>query len=79
MTSKRKQPAESRLHYRIEANADRSRFALIVTRDEGPRLFDFSTVHFSTATNRAELRRRVKRLYPEATETQTRRRIRGQD
>lgn len=54
------------LTYRIEANRDRTRYALFVTRHEGPRLFDFSSYHFSTAATRATLKRRVARMFPTA-------------
>ena len=68
-----KQP---RLTYRIEkrpadamyTSLDSPKYALFVTRHEGGRLWDFSSVHFSTAKTRATLRRRVQRLFPEAVE-----------
>lgn len=58
-----KRPADAM--YTSDASA---RYALRVTRHEGGRLWDFSCVHFSTAKTRATLRRRVKRLFPEAIE-----------
>jgi hypothetical protein len=54
------------LTYRIESNQERTRFALFVTRHEGPALFDFSSFHFSTAASRSTLKRRVARMFPTA-------------
>lgn len=61
------------LTYRIEANRDRSQYALFVTRHEGPALFDFSSYHFSTAASRETLKRRVARMFPTAVPESRRR------
>lgn len=63
---------DARLRYRIEGGCvgrltgRRLPFALRVFRSDGPGLFDWSSVHLSTAKSRATLRRRVARLFPSA-------------